>query len=100
MSALDVIVAARYHNLIFGLLAGRPVIGIEYAEKTRSLLQEVGLGDFVVKIEDVELQALQRMFDTLLLDYAANRYLVLAYLEKAAANTQRHQRAVQSFITQ
>lgn len=99
MTELDVIVGARFHNLIFGLLAGRPVLGIEYAEKTGSLLQEVGLGDYVIKIEDVSLQLLQHKFETLVRDYASNRDLVVSYREKAASNTQRHRQAVQAFIT-
>lgn len=43
MRDLDLVIAARYHNLIAAVAAGRPVIPLTYAEKSAALARRVGM---------------------------------------------------------
>jgi len=39
MASADVVVASRYHNLIAGVIASRPVVALAYAEKSSDLMR-------------------------------------------------------------
>lgn len=45
MRGLDMVIAARYHNLIAAAAAGRPFIALTYAEKSAALARQAGLDD-------------------------------------------------------
>jgi polysaccharide pyruvyl transferase WcaK-like protein len=45
MALAEVVVASRFHNVIAGLLAGRPVVSLGYAGKNRDLLRRYGLAE-------------------------------------------------------
>jgi len=47
----DVVVGTRYHGILFGLLRGRPTIGICYQAKSRRLLEMAGLGQYAVEAD-------------------------------------------------
>jgi polysaccharide pyruvyl transferase WcaK-like protein len=44
MERVDVVVAARYHNVVCGILAGRPTMALSYAEKSLDLVERAGSG--------------------------------------------------------
>lgn len=43
LAACDLVVGARLHALILGVVAGRPVVGVSYDPKVEALLHELGL---------------------------------------------------------
>jgi polysaccharide pyruvyl transferase WcaK-like protein len=44
MADVDVVIAARFHNLVAGILAGRPTIAIAYASKSADVVARAGSG--------------------------------------------------------
>jgi colanic acid/amylovoran biosynthesis protein len=50
---LDMLVGTRFHSVIFALTAGVPCVGIAYEHKTRGIMRELGLEQWVIDIESV-----------------------------------------------
>ena len=46
ISETELLVATRFHNVVCGLMMGRPVISLSYARKNDVLLADMGLGAF------------------------------------------------------
>lgn len=59
MSAVDVTVATRFHNVICSLKAGKPTISLGYARKNDVLMADFGLGEYCHRIEDFEVERLK-----------------------------------------
>ncbi|PPF82222.1 hypothetical protein C5B96_09720 [Subtercola sp. Z020] len=66
--ASELVVSTRMHLAILALLAKRPVIAIAYEFKTLELFRSIGLGDFVVKIEDASPEWLESRIEMLAAD--------------------------------
>lgn len=47
----DIVVATRYHNVVFALMAGRPTISIGYSDKNDSVMQSFGQDAYCHAIE-------------------------------------------------
>lgn len=59
-------VGTRFHSVIFSLTSHVPAIAIEYEHKTSGIMQDLGLGDWVIRIEDVTTEKLNTLFKELL----------------------------------
>jgi polysaccharide pyruvyl transferase WcaK-like protein len=66
----ELLVATRFHNVVCGLMMGKPVISLSYARKNDVLLEEMGLGEFRQHIESFSLDRLKAQFKQLMLDRA------------------------------
>jgi len=53
MMACDGFIGVRYHSVLLSVQSGIPVMGISYAHKTRRFMEENGLSDFLVDVEDI-----------------------------------------------
>jgi colanic acid/amylovoran biosynthesis protein len=62
---LDYLVGTRFHSVIFALTAGVPALAIEYEHKTSGIMQDLGLGEWVIAIEDVTDDKLMALFERL-----------------------------------
>lgn len=62
---MDVFMGTRLHSNIFALSEHIPVIAIQYQYKTRGIMQELGLGNWVVDIESINSKDLVDLFDKL-----------------------------------
>lgn len=66
---LDALVGTRFHSVIFSISGGVPAVAIEYEPKTSGIMGDIGLVDWVIKIEDVSegrlFHLVQRMLDGL-----------------------------------
>jgi len=84
---LDYLIGTRFHSVIFALTAMVPAIAIEYEHKTSGIMNDLGLGKWVVKIEDVEAGKLTDLFKNLVraeVDYRRQLGRVLpGYQDKA-----------------
>lgn len=98
MRLLDVIVAARYHNLIFGLITGRPIMGISYAEKSEALLGEAGLRDYSIPLEDATSDRLSEVFGKLVANLESVEEQARAYRQRARELSEQHRQALLSFV--
>jgi polysaccharide pyruvyl transferase WcaK-like protein len=65
VAATDLVVATRFHNVVAGLMLGRPVISVGYAKKNDVLLADMGLGAFCQHIETLDVERLQAQFSEL-----------------------------------
>jgi polysaccharide pyruvyl transferase WcaK-like protein len=57
ISACDLVVATRFHNVLKALKLGRPVVSIGYAAKNDELMREMGLGSYCHGIESFDAAA-------------------------------------------
>ncbi len=62
---LSVLIGTRMHSCIFALSGKIPVIAIEYEYKTRGIMNDLGLSEWVIKIEDVTAQDLEKKYHKL-----------------------------------
>lgn len=65
MESCEVVVGARYHNLIGALMLAKPVVAIAYSGKHRDLLARFGLTEFVHDIAGIDPEAVLRDIDDL-----------------------------------
>lgn len=69
MSALeraDIVVATRFHATVLPLQLGKPVLGVCYYRKAAELLDDVGLSDYWVDLDDFTSEMLIHKYRTLL----------------------------------
>ncbi len=65
ISRTDLVVANRYHGILISLALGKPVIGLAYHEKSRALLEQIGLGEYVLNSAEFEVEELIAKFRSL-----------------------------------
>jgi polysaccharide pyruvyl transferase WcaK-like protein len=59
----DFVVATRFHNLVLGLLQGKPVLSISHMDKNDQLMAAMGLSAYCLPLNDLEPQRLLESFD-------------------------------------
>ena len=80
----DAVIATRFHNVIAALLSARPTVAISYADKTRDLMDRVGLGEYVMDAADVDGDGILGLFDRAIAAGAAPSAAVVGQLRAAA----------------
>lgn len=73
---VDVVVATRYHNVLFALLRGKPAISLSYASKSDKLMAELGLSGFTQSVKDLDVGRLIEQFTELERDSARLRPII------------------------
>jgi len=63
LSAVDWVVASRYHGVATALLMRKPVVGISYEQKTTDLMANVGLREYSVSIDEMDGSSLAALLD-------------------------------------
>ncbi len=58
ISRADLVVANRYHGILISLMLNKPVLAVAYHEKSRALLTQVGLEEYVVNINNFKTEDL------------------------------------------
>jgi len=82
LSAVDFVIASRYHNVIFGVLLGKPVVSLSYEGKHEALMRAMGLADYCQSIDDLDVKRLVEQFQSL--EKNANS-LRAGFVERVAA---------------
>lgn len=62
LSAIDIVVSPRFHNIVFALLLNRPVLALSYHDKFSALLESPDLAKFNIAIEDADPATLVERF--------------------------------------
>ena len=62
ISRAEMIIATRFHGVVFSYLLHKPVIGIAYARKTNDLMAQMGQADYALDIMNFDLETLQERF--------------------------------------
>lgn len=84
LSGAKRVVATRFHNVIAGLLSARPVVAISYADKTRDVMSDVGLGDYVLDAAGISASAILDAYDRSVADHALPDQSAVSRLRAAA----------------
>ena len=58
LAATDIVVSARFHNVLLALMLHKPVISLSYHEKFASLVAGVGLADYSHDIDHLDIDLL------------------------------------------
>jgi polysaccharide pyruvyl transferase WcaK-like protein len=58
LASVDVVVSSRFHNVLLGLMLGKPAMAISYHEKFQPLMSGVGLEEFCCDIEQIDVDEL------------------------------------------
>jgi colanic acid/amylovoran biosynthesis protein len=84
---LDILLGTRFHSVIFSLTSHVPVLAIEYEHKTSGIMRDLGLEDWVIKIEDVTTPRLTELLQKLIqerTDYQSQLAITMPiYIEQA-----------------
>lgn len=65
-ASLDILVATRMHSAIFALVSGTPVLAVAYDQNGKwGILEELGLGHWIVRYTEVDSQTLVRKLNEL-----------------------------------
>ncbi len=84
---LDYLIGTRFHSVIFALTEHVPAIAVEYEHKTSGIMNDLGLGDWVISMEQLSSEKIVELFSGVFADrtgYVAHLESVLpAYTEKA-----------------
>ncbi|MFK0243515.1 polysaccharide pyruvyl transferase family protein [Amycolatopsis azurea] len=62
MSAVETVVATRYHNVLCALKLAKPTLSIGYASKNEVLMTALGLGEFCQHVKEIDFDALVGQF--------------------------------------
>ena len=65
LSATDLVVATRFHNVLMSLLLSKPVIAISFHHKCSSLMSEMGLAEYCHDINQMNADTLIEQFQAL-----------------------------------
>jgi polysaccharide pyruvyl transferase WcaK-like protein len=65
LAATDIVVATRFHNVLFALLLNKPVIAISFHHKCASLMSEMTLSEYCHDINRMDADRLIRQFHEL-----------------------------------
>ena len=65
LSATDLVVATRFHNVLMSLLLGKPVIAISFHHKCSSLMSDMGLSEYCHDINQMNADTLIEQFQAL-----------------------------------
>jgi len=62
LASTDFVVATRFHNILLSLLLEKPVIGITFHHKIASLMTQMGLAEYCLDINTLDVQRLIQQF--------------------------------------
>ena len=65
LSATDLVIATRFHNVLMSLLLCKPVVAISFHHKCSSLMSEMGLSEYCQDINGIDAEALIAKFEAL-----------------------------------
>jgi polysaccharide pyruvyl transferase WcaK-like protein len=65
LTATDLVIATRFHNVLMSLLLGKPVVAISFHHKCSSLMSDMGLSDYCQDINGITAEAMIAKFQAL-----------------------------------
>ena len=65
IAATDVVVATRFHSVLFAMLLTKPVIAVSFHHKCSSLMSDMGLADYCHDIHEIDADKLIEQFERL-----------------------------------
>ena len=65
LSATDLVIATRFHNVLMSLLLRKPVVAISFHHKCSALMSDMGLSEYCQDINGIDAEALIATFEVL-----------------------------------
>jgi polysaccharide pyruvyl transferase WcaK-like protein len=65
LSRSEIIVSPRFHNIIYGMMLGKPVLSLSYHNKFESLMKSSDLSDYALNLDDMDINLLKDTFESL-----------------------------------
>jgi polysaccharide pyruvyl transferase WcaK-like protein len=62
LAPVDFVIASRFHNLVLGLMLGKPSISLSYEPKNEALMQQMGLSEYCQTLDGLDLEQLTDQF--------------------------------------
>src|SRR5579862_8345206 len=62
LEPVDFVIASRFHNLVLGLMLGKPSISLSYEPKNEALMQQMGLSEYCQTLDGLDLEQLTDQF--------------------------------------
>ena len=62
LAATDVVIATRFHNVLFSMLLTKPVLAISFHHKCASLMSDMGLSEYCHDINQIDSEILIKQF--------------------------------------
>ena len=85
LSATDLVVATRFHNVLMSLLLNKPVIAISFHHKCSSLMSEMGLSEYCHDINQMNADTLIEQFQALVRNADDVKQMILQRVENPNA---------------
>jgi polysaccharide pyruvyl transferase WcaK-like protein len=85
IATTDMVVATRFHNVVFALMLNKPIISISHNDKNDSLMANVGLSDYCQRIDQFDLNTLIEQF----MQLEKNMEILKLHLERKAEEYRR-----------
>ena len=89
LSAIDLLVGTRFHNLLLAMLLNKPAVALSYHEKIDSLMSSVEMGDYVQQIAGLSVEGLIQRFTALEKNAGSIKPLLARKVEEARASLER-----------
>jgi polysaccharide pyruvyl transferase WcaK-like protein len=74
LASVDVVVSSRFHNVLLGLMLGKPALAVSYHEKFQPLMEGLGLQEFCMDIEQFDVDELIKKVFKLIEDAPVIRF--------------------------
>jgi polysaccharide pyruvyl transferase WcaK-like protein len=81
LTSVDVVVSSRFHNVLLGLMLGKPAIAVSYHEKFQPLMDGLGLQEFCQDIEQFDVDELIKKVFKLIEDASVIRSQTASKIE-------------------
>jgi len=62
LAQTDIVVSARFHNIVLSLILGKPVISLSYTDKFDSLMEDFGMMEYCHRLETFDVDRLITQF--------------------------------------
>lgn len=97
-SEMEVFVGSRMHSNIFALSSLVPALAISYLPKTNGMMSLLGLSDFVLDINSLQLTDLQALFDRLWKDRTEIRARLTKIIPEVRAKARQNARMTKDLL--
>jgi polysaccharide pyruvyl transferase WcaK-like protein len=98
ISQTDMVIASRFHAVLFSYLLKKPVVGISYHQKINDMMKTFGQGDFVLPIESFEVEAAINAFQQLAASTERNAGRIESTMREYRQLLDKHYETVFSMI--
>ncbi|MGW5193400.1 polysaccharide pyruvyl transferase family protein [Kribbella sp. NPDC004138] len=70
LALVDEVVGTRFHTVLTALKLAKPTVAVAYGNKHVSLMADMGVGEYVQDINDLDVDVLEKQLDALIADRA------------------------------